>query len=300
MIALNYYRSIYMGYAPFHQESLDWSAFADRFAAHAADESALQTTKHEGFLFNMYQFKTEDFVPHKEHPDMGSRCIDNAIGTAALMLDIDDGNTFDEINRVVEEIGVNYVQYSTFSNSATKHKFRLVIELDRSYSPSEIQSRKAGIVALLDSVGFGKVDPASFSVSQAFYLPAYHTGNMHLFQFACKTDGNQLPLESLVEPDPVRVFNEPTEPYVPLDSMTNAVRALLGKLHGIRYGEAMAVANVCKAYNIPCSEFIVIVRGAAARDSSIGTTSNAALEAMYQKSYGKASVDTVVKLIEER
>ena len=300
MIALNYYKNIFMGYAPSAQEFLSWEEFATRIATHAADDDALQTSKHEGFLFNMYEFKTVDFVPHDSYPEMGSRCSENAVGTAALMLDIDEGNHFDQINQVVEELGVNYIQYSTFSNSEEKEKFRLMIELDRSYSPQEIQRRKSGIVALLESVGFGKVDGASFSVSQAFYLPAYSVQNIHLFKFACKSDGGQLPLEKLVEMEPERVFSPPASTFVPDNVLTDGVRKLLGCLRDIHYTDVIAVANVCKAYNIPCNEFIFIVKTAAASGSSILSKSDRVFEDAYNSAYGVASIQTVQKLLNGR
>lgn len=100
-----------------------------------------------------------------------SRCKWNVEYVDGLTLDYDAGISVEDFQ--AKHPDLEYLLYSSYNHDPEKgkHKFRVVIPLKTRVGAAEVANRKAALMKQ-----FPGVDPASFSISQAFYLPSHPPG----------------------------------------------------------------------------------------------------------------------------
>jgi len=151
--------------------------------------------KEDIMLFNTWQFKQDgqpgrkytsaDRSTWEEIPGTIRRCTENAEGLWALMLDYDKDVTIADVT--ADLTGLEYVLYTTFGHTPTNERFRVVLPFSRMMTKQEFDLKKDSILET-----FRDVDPASFSVSQSFYL---HSGPNRNFAYSIWNKG------AIISPD---------------------------------------------------------------------------------------------------
>ena len=141
-------------------------------------------------MFNFWEFKTQDYEvgykdsAHTQHFIYGDgvpsirRCKNNAIALTALHLDIDEKNKWSIDNYIAEILKPSNVPYFIYSSHSYKageqyEKFRVLIPLASPMPLAEVESRRISMIK------YFRCDNASFSSSQAFYLPSMPPGGDH-------------------------------------------------------------------------------------------------------------------------
>lgn len=122
---------------------------------------------HEKFSFTFDKIR-ERYVSHGI-----SRCQENIEWVDGLTLDFDSGVTVDEFKEGYSQY--EYLLTSSFNHDPLngKHKFRVVLPLAKRVGAAEIKARRKRLLK-----EFSGVDPASFSLSQGFYVPSHPPGKI--------------------------------------------------------------------------------------------------------------------------
>lgn len=237
--------------------------------------------KEAGRLFNCCEYR-EDYESPKwvrEGLDASQyirRCKANVKSISCLLLDVDGTQTLDQV--VNTWCDYEFLVYSTHGNSQNKEKFRLVIPLATPLTREEFDCRHTAMIS-----SFG-VDGASFTISQAFYLPSYSAENrniayIHWNQSEQRYNARDLPVEELntnsltVEPVAGERSAEATSVYRTLLTGSN-----------LHYNDALPLAILCKAHGLTVSEFEYIVSAIAALDSQL-RTDDVDLKHLYNQAY---------------
>ncbi|MBC2594628.1 hypothetical protein H5P28_10190 [Ruficoccus amylovorans] len=151
---------------------LTWAKLKERLKSHCYEK------KEDAPLFLLVKFYNDGFEKRSFFKRGGvhrvggiSRCRENVEWVDGLTLDFDAGLT---VEQFVERYGsYEYLIYSSFNHAPLdgKNKFRVVMPLKDRVRPVEIENRRRSLMEL-----FKDADPASFSISQGFYIPTHPTG----------------------------------------------------------------------------------------------------------------------------
>jgi len=152
----------------------DWKTIAEFLTTFNQCE-----TKDEMQLFNLWQFDEngeqgrkriyENGEPTENYEEVAGtirRCKANAELCYGLILDYDGETRID--NTIKELAGFAYAYYTSFRHSEETNKYRIVLPFRKGVSSEYFKRKKEAL-----SQVFEKVDHASFSESQSFYL---HSG----------------------------------------------------------------------------------------------------------------------------
>jgi hypothetical protein len=177
--------------------------------------------------------------------------------------------------------------YSTFSNSERKEKYRLVVPLQTPMSNLEFDSRHEIMCQTFN------VDGASFTISQAFYFPTYHSENKHLaFAYHNKTDKRYDALQ--LQSQPINITRPEYQPTFTDDNPCQmAIPVLKTLLSGgnLRYADAMPLAILCKSKGINYTQYEYIVHSIAGADSSLRDSKQVNLQHLWNTSYNSFMTD---------
>lgn len=221
-------------------------------------------------------------------PNTVGRCKENMVHIDGLVLDIDDNYTIAEAEAMFD--GLEFVIFTTFSHSATKDKFRVVLPFSRPLLAEDIPARRVSIEET-----FPGVDRASFSGSQCFYS---HSGKYE--PYAKHHHGEFI--------DPYDCFEEreiSTETAmfdVPIEQrrniLTTPIYETLLKGSGLHYADALTLAIFCKGNGLSVYEYKNVVNAIAAHDSCLRSVN---LDNLYGEAYDtplkRTTVDSLFKKI---
>jgi hypothetical protein len=252
------------------------------------DSQQLVSKKEDPEMFNLCSWR-DDF----ESPDYKQgyirRCKANVAQIYALLLDIDRDKTLeDAVNEYSE---YEFLIYSTFGNSKQKDKFRLVLPLNTPLTRIEFDQRHDSMCKTF------KVDPASFTISQAFYLPSYSRDNadisfIHWNQQPRRYEALFLAVKH-ISTNIVQGPNEgEVDPYSPIIHET----LLTGS--NLRYADALPLAVLCKSKGLDYKVYTDIINTIAGVDSSL-RTGLADIDNLWNQAYSTyIRRDTMIALME--
>lgn len=229
-------------------------------------------TKEETRLFNCCEFVTDvndaDLTPDGKI----RRCVVNLISISALVIDVDDKYGFDEYrDMLLSKFSSKFFGYTTFNNSEEREKFRFVVPFSHSI-PKEIATLlKPAWAEMFDC------DLASFSLSQAFYLPSHSKANAHLVRFE-QCNWNQPALNWEDQWDIPEIVQEIIENEGCDFSKVNPeifwysqeeVQRVLSTCSNVRYTNGMTLAAICRSAGMGFEQYSHIVNTVAGHNSSI-------------------------------
>lgn len=233
----------------------------DTFVEIMKDSQQLVVNKTDPWMFNLCSW-----IPDFESPEYKQgfirRCKDNVAQIYALLLDIDGTKTLEQA--VAEYIDYEFLIYSTYGNSTDKEKFRLVLPLQTPLTRREFDQRHA---SMCDTFG---VDRASFTISQAFYLPCYTQANKAIaFIEHNKTERRY---EALLLPATVVEYTEHKDVSIgEPDIMGVLILKTLLTGSNMRYADALPIACILKSKGFTRSDFDMVINQIAGADSSLRT-----------------------------
>lgn len=276
LIPFNIFASVTKAYLL--PQSVEWFAFEQVVEQCNSSQMELKN-KTDGFLFNCCSW-ISDF----ESPDWDiehefiRRCKMNVDKIYVLLLDVDGKMTLDEAVKVWQDY--EFYIYSTYSHSAKKDKFRLIVPLLTPLTCSEFMERHKTMVE-----EFNVVDGASFTLSQCFYFPSYSVENKHLaFTYWNRIDNRY---DALLLPKIQLNQNINTDKPTYDDSnphpLAKVIYNTLLSGSGLRYADALPLAALCKSKGMSCSDYISIVNHIAATDSTLRTIAD--LKHLYSEGY---------------
>lgn len=222
--------------------------------------------KESGMLFNCCRYREDSEPPVwvkaglvKE--DYIRRCKDNVESISCLLLDVDGTKTLAEV--VEYWCDYEFLVYSTHGNSPEKEKFRLVIPLLAPLTREQFDERHTAMVT-----EFG-VDSASFTISQAFYLPSYSRTNKNLAyvywnQQTTRYDARRLAVESLSQRRLELTISD-----LPRTNIATSIIRTLQTGSDLHYADALTLAILCKANGIDSATYQAIVNQIAHPDSDL-------------------------------
>lgn len=244
----------------------------DEFVDIMRESQTLVANKEDAMMFNLCSWR-DDFESPEHKPGFIRRCKNNVSQIYALLLDIDGTRTLEDA--VTEFIDYEFLIYSTFGNSIDKEKFRLVLPLQTPLTRQEFDQRHD---SMCDRFG---VDRASFTISQAFYLPSYNDANQNIAFIEHNKTVQRY--EALMLP--ARVINEtpsefimPTEP----DPISRSIYKTLLTGSDMRYADGLTVAVILKSRGFTAQDYKNLVNRIAGHDSSLRT---ADLDDLWRKAY---------------
>jgi len=237
------------------------------------------SNKEDMQLFNLWQFNPmgepgrrriyEKGQPTENYETVEGtirRCKSNAQLCYGLILDF-DGET--RISDTVESLaGLSFAYYSSFRHTEETHKYRVVIPFTSGVSPQKFKRKKEALSAV-----FTKVDHASFSESQSFYL---HSGSDATLAKSGWVEGEFLDIDlfdDTIEPErtelPKQEFTGDRNHYK--ETMIESLATCSG-LHyaneSSKHGVLTLVA-LCKSADFTYAEYNSICHNMAAPNSSL-------------------------------
>lgn len=259
----------------------------DQFVAIMKESQTQVENKEDAMMFNLCSW-IDNFQSPEHKPGFIRRCKDNVAQIYALLLDIDGTKTLEQA--LNEYIDYEFLIYSTYGNSAQKEKFRLVLPLQTPLTRQEFDQRH---LAMCDTFG---VDRASFTISQAFYLPCYTATNKELAfiehnKTAKRYEALLLPVReiSYQEHDNVSI----SEPTI-VDVMI--FKTLLTGSN-MRYADALPVACLLKSRGFLFSDFKLLIDAVAGADSSL-RTGLADIDNLWEQAYvSHIRNDTIINIM---
>ena len=278
---VNLYRSIFQAYI--HPTEVVECDFGE-FVAFARESQCELESKESGMLFNLCSFVDAPEPPSADrfNPDLTPwpreslirRCKQNIREISALMLDIDGTMTLDAA--VTQWADWEFFVYSTWGNSPQKEKFRLIVPLAVPLTAADFDSRHDAMTAAFN------VDGASFTMSQAFYLPAYSAANrdcafMHWNQVGQRYNALNLPAREITQAH--QDFAVPEQP----SDMALSILRTLQTGRDLHYSDALTLAVLCKGHGITVAEYCNLVNQIAAADSQLRGDVDVAR--LYQQAY---------------
>lgn len=265
MINLSLYNSVMEAYV--HRDDQVECSFPELVAFLTEMQKEL-TLKTDGMLFNCCKYKAGFESPNwiaahetGNREDYIRRCKDNVESISCLLLDIDGTMTLEQA--VEQWANYEFLIYSTHGHSKGKAKFRLVVPLERAITKDEFIERHKSMCNEF------QVDGASFTISQAFYLPSYSSTNkdiafIHWNESEERYNALQLEKEDINYN--VLVVDEQTLTKTPL---TTSILKTLQTGRDLHYSDALALAVVCKAHGITSSDYQQLVSTIAAVESEL-------------------------------
>lgn len=247
-----------------------------------------QTSKDSGPLYNFCEYNTTDFeCPPQERfrqeltqwprTSLIRRCRQNVVAIGCLLLDIDGDVTLDQA--VTQWAPWEFFIYSTYNNSPTVDKFRLVVPLQQAVTSQQWSSRHTAMVEQFH------VDPASFTLSQAFYMPTYHSGNRHLQYTYHNQSTQRYNVLDLPQEEPPVV--ERVHQWLAPEHISPRARIILNSLQtasNMHYPHALPVAILLKGLGYSYPDFSQLIRSIAAPDSQL-LSRNVDLKHIWQEAY---------------
>ena len=223
------------------------------------DSQQLVKDKTEPMMFNLCSW-IDNFESPEHKSGFIRRCKPNVAQIYALLLDIDGTRTLEDA--VAEFIDYEFLIYSTYSNSQDKEKFRLVLPLNTALTRLEFDQRHDSMCATFD------VDRASFTISQAFYLPCYTKDNadisfIHWNQTVKRYEALFLPVREIS----TNIVQGPREGEI--DPLAPSIYKTLLTGNNMRYADALPLAVVCKSKGLDYSIYRDIINTIAGSDSSL-------------------------------
>jgi len=231
----------------------------EQFVSFMKDSQQLVENKEDPMMFNLCSW-IDNFESPEYKAGFIRRCKPNVAQIYALVLDIDGTRTLEDA--VTEFLDYEFLIYSTFRNSREKEKFRLVLPLNTALTRIEFDQRYDSMCATFD------VDRASFTISQAFYLPCYSKDNADIRfiewnQTAKRYEALFLPVKEIS----TNIVTGPREGEK--DPMAPSIYKTLLSGSNMRYADALPLAVVCKSKGLGYSEFRDIINTIAGSDSSL-------------------------------
>jgi len=225
------------------------------------DSQQLVENKEDPMMFNLCSW-IDNFESPEHKPGFIRRCKPNVAQIYALVLDIDGTRTLQDA--VEEFIDYEFLIYSTFRNSQEKEKFRLLLPLNTPLTRIEFDQRHDSMCDTFN------VDRASFTISQAFYLPCYSKDNADIrFIEWNKTDRRYEALFLSVKEISNNIIAGPKEGEI--DPLAPSIYKTLLTGSNMRYADALPLAVVCKSKGLGYLEFKDIISTIAGTDSSLRT-----------------------------
>lgn len=253
---VNYYKSIWAAYI--NPSDIVTCSFTE-WVSDTINSSTELTDKGDGMLYNLCSFIDDYESPDGDETGLIRRCKSNVKELYALLLDIDGTMTLEQSLDVWSEY--EFFAYSTFSNSLRKEKFRFVIPLKIPMTIKQFDERHDSMCDKFN------VDHASFTISQAFYLPCFSSENKDIAWTHYNDTENRY--DALNLPTKVISYNVCEKPVVVTDGRSLSMYNTLITGRGLRYADALSVAMVCKSFGLGESEFRYIVSTIGAPDSSV-------------------------------
>ena len=307
-IPLNIYPSVRQAYI--HPEDIAWVEWAEAVEFMRDSNKCVADTdqgKENQWLYNFCEYKTQAFespepehfdpkLTHHERTSLIRRCRNNVQRVHCLLIDCDG-----QMNRAQAEetwTGFEYVIYSTWGHRwySGQDKFRMVLPLARPITAHEAEERRTSLLAIT----LGQVDKASFTMSQAFYLPTYTEHNQQ-DQFFEWRAGVRFPAHELPA-EPVQVYHTPPPQTdtgrVRRTHTADAILIASRTGRGLRYNEAIRLGCLYKQHGLTEQEFVTTVNIIADADSDYrkGKWSPAKL---WGVSYPTMSTQKAKKLLQE-
>ena len=278
---VNLYRSIFQAYI--HPTEVVRCDFGE-FVTFARESQCELESKESGMLFNLCSFVDTPEPPTADrfNPDLTPwprdslirRCKQNIQEIYALMLDIDGTMTLDQA--VAQWADYEFFVYSTWGNSRQKEKFRLIVPLAQPLTAADFDSRHEAMIAAF------AVDGASFTMSQAFYLPAYSATNRD----CAFVHWNQQPQRYNAHDLPTTEIHKNTTEFAVPEQHSDVALSILRTLQtgrDLHYSDALTLAVLCKGHGISSAEYCNLVNQIAAVDSQLRGDVDVAR--LYQQAY---------------
>jgi hypothetical protein len=282
---LNLYKSINEAYI--HPSVVTECTFED-IVNILKDSQQLVKDKTDPMMFNLCSW-IDDFESPEHKPGFIRRCKSNVAQIYALLLDIDGTRTLEDA--VAEFANYEFLIYSTFGNSKDKEKFRLVLPLNTALTRSEFDQRHDSMC------DFFKVDRASFTISQAFYLPCYNKDNANIsFIHWNQSPKRYEALFLAVKEISTNIVEGPKEGEI--DPMAPKIYATLLTGSNMRYADALPLAVLCKSKGLDYSIYRDIINTIAGNDSSL-RNGLADIDNLWNEAYSTfVKKDTMTTLME--
>lgn len=260
------YNSIYEAYV--HKDDQIECTF-EELVDYFTEEQKFLEDKTDGLLFNCCSYKTEYLSPETVKNGRGPvtdyirRCKENVNTISCLLLDVDGTMTLAE--SIEQWKDYEFLVYSTHSNSVGKEKFRLVIPLKTPLTLLEFDSRHKSMIKEF------RVDGASFTISQCFYLPSYSESNKDIaYVYWNKSD---IRYDCLVlETEQINynvTFEKPK--FDEKHPMAQVIYNTLMTGSDLHYSDALSLAILCKSKGLSSGEYRQIVHQISAPDSDLRT-----------------------------
>lgn len=252
----NLYENINKAYIhPNVCEDIDFNEFVKIMR----ESQTLVMNKEDAMMFNLCSWR-DDFESPEHKPGLIRRCKNNVSQIYALLLDIDGTRTLEDA--VNEFINYEFLIYSTFGNSEDKEKFRLVLPLQTALTRQEFDQRHDSMC------DYFKVDRASFTISQAFYLPCYTTKNKD--RAFIEHNNVDKRFEALLLParpinENISEFTMPIEP----DAISRSIYKTFLTGSNMRYADALPIAVILKSRGFSINDYKHLIITIAGLDSSL-------------------------------
>jgi len=120
----------------------------------------------------------------------GYRKKDNAKYTSLIVLDIDEGISFDDVRCEVEDVGLSAILCTTASSKPDHHKFRVIVPLSSETTYEDAKTAWFGLNFILTR---SRADTSKIGCESLFYLPgdfrgAYNAVHVHRGDIPSVTD----------------------------------------------------------------------------------------------------------------
>lgn len=264
-IPINFYQSIYQAYV--HSDDVLWMSFPEIVEFFQNNQSELQD-KTAGLLFNCCSWRDDPEPPELTDRSVAGlirRCRQNVAQIYCLLLDID--GTMSLESAVADWAEYEFLIYSTYRHTQLKPKFRLVVPLAEPLTREQFDQRHEAMIAEFN------VDAASFTISQAFYLPSHSPDNRdQAFVVWNQSDRRYSALGLPVTQIPDR---QPARDLIPGQRTPDALSVYRTLITGrnLHYSDVLPLAVLCKSRGLTCEEFVAVVQASSATDSVLRTGS---------------------------
>jgi hypothetical protein len=253
------------------------------------DSQQLVKDKTDPMMFNLCSW-IDNFESPEHKPGFIRRCKPNVAQIYALLLDIDGTRTLEDA--VTEFADYEFLIYSTYSNSKHREKFRIVLPLNTALTRLEFDQRHASMCEEFD------VDRASFTISQAFYLPCYTKDNakdsfIHWNQQSRRYEALFLAVQEISNNIVIRPENSEMDPLAP------SIYKTLLTGNNMRYADALPLAVLCKSKGLGYLEFKDIINTIAGTDSSL-RNGLADIDKIWQEAYSTYTRHTTMITLMKR
>lgn len=285
MINLCLYNSIYEAYV--HKDDQIQCTF-EELVNYFTEEQKFLVDKTDGLLFNCCSYKTTYISPESVKNARGPvtdyirRCKENVNTISCLLLDVDGTMTLEE--SITQWQDYEFLVYSTHSNSVEKEKFRLVIPLKTPLTLEEFDSRHDSMITEF------RVDGASFTISQCFYLPSYNENNKDISYVYWNRSENRYDALILAKKEiNYKILTEKPK-FDGKHPMAQAIYHTLMTGSDLHYSDSLSLAILCKSKGLSSYEYKQIVNTIANPDSDL-RTKKVDLDKLYRQGFESFMTD---------